>query len=286
MPGKWSRLFSHYPLRSAQMAAYGYRRLRGRAYAEPELTTRQKWKAGFILSGCRQIRGPKGYFEHPVRKLRVIDDVLPLSPFIWEPHQSSELPLPNTAGNSFSAGIPWPSPDASFILRVDDGFVAPDGLVFDAQAIYRNGRWFYHPPPDDLPVKKYDRLLSLVQLWGHRFIHFSFDTLPRIDIAFDFLKANPDVKILVPAANFYKRIIQALEIDPERLVFARPDCVYTAGEMFFPHFYSGGRPHKMGLLPLDAFRRIRRFLVPENGENNNLIIYLQRKSPANRLVEN
>lgn len=268
------------------MVAYGCRRLTGRAMPEPELTWRQKWKTNYILSGCRRVRLPQGYFRPVASHLAVIDDFQNLSPLIWNQHDSTRLPLPKTVTGRASRLGPWHPPEASFLLKVDDGFVAPDGLVFDNRSAYRNGRWFYQPPPEGLTVERYDRLLTLVQLWGHRFIHFSFDTLPRIDIAFDFLRTDKDVCILVPDAGFYKTIFESFGIDPGRLVFSRPDRLYAAKTVYYPHFYSAGRPHQMGLLPQDAFQHLRCFLAPKEGEKDDLIVYLKRQPPATRTVAN
>lgn len=258
----------------------------GRALQEPELSFYQKLRFEYILSGTRFIRSPKGYFSRKTKKLKIIDDVADIPHAFWMNHLNTDCSPPLITTRDVPETCKWQTPQASFILKVTDGFVAPDGLVFNSYACYRNAKWYYKPLPDYLPLTHFDRLITFLQLWSNGFVHFSFDTLPRINLAYDMICQEQDIKILIPDRPFIFQLFDTLDIDPKRIVIQKGDHVYSANIVYYPHFYSGGRPHKMGLIPIGGLDKVREKISGPFSHADDHVLYLKRNDNGSRSVEN
>ena len=180
----------------------------------------------------------------------------------------------------------WNTPLASFILAIAGGYVAPDGLVFDTDSVYRNAKWYYEPPPDSLPIVHVDQLITFIQLWSNSFIHFSFDTLPRLNFAYDFICREPNLSILVPDCPFITHMLKALDIDSSRVIPQKSGHVYSADMVFYPHFYNNGLPQKMGLVPHSSLDKLRAKLSGPYSQPQDRIVYLKRRQDCARSVQN
>ena len=266
---------------------YLLKRLLGTASQEPELSFLQKIRSSYILPGMKHVTFPSGCFKGPKKKLKILDDLQGLPNALWINHAETRIPLPKNGADSRIIKTIWKSPAASFILTVKGGHIAPNGLVFDNDHIYRNAKWYYEPPPDSLPVIEMNKVITFIQLWSDTFVHFTFDTLPRINLAYDFICQDPEIKILIPDQVFFARAIEELGIDPGRVVRQKADTVYSADIVYYPHFYNYGKPQKMGLIPRSSLEKVRRKLAGRHISNlQNLIVYLKRKKGSTRCVIN
>lgn len=283
----WAKIekLTKVPVISVRVLFYYIRMLFGIASPEPELTFFQKIRSSYILSGTRFVPTPRGYFSRPKRRLRVINEVAGLPNVLWENHSETQIPPPHNASNT-PIKTRWITPSASFILSVSDGYVAPDGLVFDTEAVYRNGKWYYEPPPDSLPTIHVDRLISFIQHWSTNFIHFTFDTLPRLNLAYDLIRNETDIKILVQDSPFLPKVLTKLNLDLERVIFQKKDYVYSAEVVYYPHFYNHGLPQKMGLIPLGSLDKVRAKLCGSSHQRHDQIVYLKRRQGFSRNVYN
>jgi len=272
-------------LRAVKVLVYYVRVLVGKAAPEPELTFVQKIRSSYILPGTLSVPAPRGYFSQPNSRLRIVDDVAGLPHVLWKNHSQCQLDPPKTASGP-PAKVRWNAPSASFILAIKGGCVAPDGLVFDRQAVYRNAKWYYAPPPDSLPIIHVDRLITFIQLWSSEFIHFTFDTLPRLNLAYDFICNETGISILVPDSPFIAKILNALEIHPSRIISQKSGYVYSANVVYYPHFYNHGFPEKMGLLPTGSLDKVRKELSGPYSHPQDRVVYLKRRENLSRSVEN
>jgi hypothetical protein len=271
--------------RSVPVFMHYVRRIIGHAYEEPELTLMQKFRSQFILSGTRSVASPRAYFPGKRGRLRVIDDVAGLPHALWKEHSPRHLPPPYGARSAPSVPL-WKAPSASFILSVAGGFVSPDGLVFDRGAIYRNAKWYYEPPRDGLPVVHCKKIITFIQLWSDGYVHFIFDTLPRLDFAYDLIQSDPGIKVLVPDHPFIADALREMEVEASRVIFQNRAYVYAAEVVYYPHFYSHGRPVKMGLIPRGSLDRARAKLSGPAPVRRDKVVYLKRPSHRSRNVKN
>ncbi len=273
-------------LRAFRVLSYYMRRILCTAYPEPELTFIQKLRSSFILPGTPVVGAPKGYFARRRKKLCVKDDVAGLPSVLWEDHPQTQVPPPRKASVCPPVKCRWHTPSASFILNIPDGYVAPDGLVYNNRSVYRNAKWYYESPPNSLPTIHVDRLITFIQYWTTSFIHFTFDTLPRLNLAYDLLCNEPDIKILVPDRPFIPEVFNKLEIDPGRIIFQKSGYVYSADMVYYPHFYNHGLPKKMGLIPLGSLDKVRAKLSGPDHQHQDQLVYLKRKQGFSRNVSN
>lgn len=273
-------------VRSGKVFVYYLRRLIGKAPLELELTFIQKIRSSYILAGTRFVPAPCPYFSRLRTKLRVIDDVAGLPNVLWENHSQTQLPPPRKSPGMLPVETRWNTPLASFILTIGEGYVAPNGLVFDTNAVYRNAKWYYETPPDSLPIVHEEQLITFIQLWSDGFIHFTFDTLPRLNFAYDLICKEPNLSILVPDSPFITQVLKSLDIDSSRIIPQRKDHVYSADTVFYPHFYNNGLPQKMGLLPQGSLGKVREKLSGPYARPRDQIVYLKRRQNFTRSVQN
>ena len=273
-------------LRVPSVCRYIIGRCCGRVPAEPELTFRQKLTSFFILPGTRTVPSPAGLFQGSRRNLRVIDDVSNYPNVIWVDHPHNEIKPPRCPNGSSPKGLGWRSPRASFVLEVENGFVGPSGVVFTEEVLLRNAKWYYELLPRHVETRRFDRLITFIQLWSDRFIHFSFDTLPRVAIAYDFIRRNPDLLILIPESTDIIQVFRELGFDRSRLVLHKKNIFYAAKYLYYPHLYNNGHPQQMGLLPLGSLENVRYRLMGDPAETRNTVVYLKRRASQKRSVEN
>jgi len=275
-------------IRLLKFSPYLFKRLSGNAYPELEINLMQILRHSFIPSGKKYFGVPQGYFSIRNAKLKIMDDVKGFPNVLWVNHSDTNVSPPLYGSNNHSLGEIWKTPLASFILAISNGYVAPSGLVFDYEYAYRNGKWYYEFPPNYMQTIHVDKLITFVQIWGWNFIHFVFDTLPRIDLSYDLICRETNIKILVPNpdSSFMLEMLDALGIDQSRIILQEPGHVYSADIVYYPHFYNKGKPQQMGLIPPRSLEKVRSKLTGQFAKPKNKIIYLKRKKGHKRSVEN
>jgi hypothetical protein len=193
-------------------------------------------------------------------------------------------------------------------LRLDHGVVVgATGQAFTARAVYtlqaRNlqggPRNDFGPLPDEatgeLPaiapaadmttVHVNGSLLSLVQLYQEFFQHFAFDSLPRIDLAWDLLHAHREAYILHhPGVS--RSFLLELGFAPDRLLAMQANTVYSADVVWLPVFVHRS---SMGAAPAGSFTRVLPRILLGGGfvdpANRTRVVFLQRPPHGPRSVE-
>jgi prepilin-type processing-associated H-X9-DG protein len=275
-------------LRLIKFSPYLFNRISGRAYRELEINLKQILQHSFIPSGKKNLTTPSGYFSNSNAKLKIIEDVKGLPNVLWINHSHTNISQPLYGSTNNSSEENWKIPLASFILEISNGYVAPSGLIFDHKYAYRNGKWYYEFPPSKRPTKHVDKIITFVQIWGWNFVHFIFDTLPRINFSYDLICREQDIKILMPKPRspYMLEMLETIGIDRSRIIFQKPGYVYSADTVYYPHFYNKGKPQQMGLIPPKSLEKIRSKLAGPYTKPQKKIIYLKRKKNCKRCVEN
>lgn len=99
------------------------------------------------------------------------------------------------------------------------GTVYDDTRVFDAHGIFGADESF---PTSATAYVDYDSLYTTLQIYGAEFYHFHIETLPKLLVALEIRRAEPDMRILMfSLRNEYQiRTMELLGLDNSTLVFA------------------------------------------------------------------
>ena len=96
-------------------------------------------------------------------------------------------------------------------------------------------------PVDDrlgpaVTVQSYDKLLTVLQSNSMGYYHWMVECLPKLAAAMPLLRAQPDIKVLVPCREFAEKTAVMLGLAPSRLVRNSPGSVFHCKELYFASF--------------------------------------------------
>lgn len=129
--------------------------------------------------------------------------------------------------------------------------------------------------------KRFNKLATTIQKYGHMYYHFVQEVLPRITLMQPYLDA--DTKILMFGAPYEAAWLQLLGINPAQVEIYDPTVYYCADELIVPSPSKIITPAKEGYLELRAAAGASEPL-PESERTK--IIYCSRKNAEDRQVSN
>ena len=105
-------------------------------------------------------------------------------------------------------------------------------------------------------VESHDKLLTVLQSNSMGYYHWMVECLPKLAAAMPLLRAQPDIKVLVPCREFAERTAVMLGLAPSRMVRNSPGSVFHCKELYFASFTPNLMPPsallRQSLLPLLA----------------------------------
>lgn len=202
---------------------------------------------------------------------------------------------PNHDVNDWNNKIPFPFRQQEYVAEIENAFVGTgeSGTVFDYERMFtlkKGSRQMFTPPADEIStctLRKYKKLVPLVQIYTNEFGHSMTEMLPRLSLVWDRFQADTELTLLVPNLPFAKTIFEGiLKIDPSRMAYFNFGAGWNPCEVFFGETILLPTPATTGNPPPEMFEDLRTiFNIPEQSDNKT-IVYFSRKASGDRMVSN
>lgn len=178
-----------------------------------------EWTADKEL--CQWIKGPVVHMYDVIHNRTCVSDIqktkVPQSLRLLELNSKPlgrSIYWPNNGTSYPSHFYHEPPTIALYIHIIQDSIVTPNSEVWSGDmylvqrtCAYRRDK---RPPKMIDKIPMYDEVIAISQYWGEGTFHGMIEVIPRVSLYVDFLKRNPQVKILLPI--MHGRLVELLTI--------------------------------------------------------------------------
>lgn len=184
-----------------------------------------------------------------------------------------------------------------YVASIPNGFVEGEsGMVYDAAGhVYYLPNFFHNrtnptlPLPSTTPAdayaqcaRRYTRLASIVQRYGHMYYHFLIEALPRVVMLQEAGALTLTTKLLTWGQSYEAAWLGALGVSKDQMVTFDPEAIYCADVLLIPTPVPRITPPKEALLSVRSALGVSTLPADER----DLIVYVSRAAEPTRRVAN